>query len=107
MKVQRKILFHILTEEEQKVGLEKYGNSRNFRGIIFSGTGSTGYKIRFYDLPTDHHVEFVERRYLIEVVDPNEEKKEYDHQGSLEEELPFDESPKKKKTNRKQYFMSA
>ena len=80
LKVQRKKLFDILIEEEQKVELEKYGNSHNYYGTILSGTESTGYKIRFDGLPTNHHVVFVKRRPIIEVIDVNEEEKEYDHQ---------------------------
>jgi hypothetical protein len=51
VKIKRSLLFHILQHDDQKRKLEGCGNSRNFFGIILSGSGKTGCKIRFDDLP--------------------------------------------------------
>ena len=79
VKVRRNNLFHILPDPEQKKGMEKYGNSRNFHGDIVSGNGKSGYQIRFDDLPSGKQIVYVKRRNIISVVDRGEEEKEYDH----------------------------
>lgn len=79
MKVTRKNSFHYLIEPEQKAGMEKHGNSRNFHGGIASGNGKSGCQIRFDDLPSGHNAAHVKRRNIINVVEKGEEEKEYDH----------------------------
>ena len=76
--------------------MEKYGNSRNFHGTILSGSGKTGYNIRFDDLPAGKQEVFVKRRTIIDVVDPAEEEKEYDH---VVEDMHTSPSKEKDKAN--------
>ena len=78
--------------ETQQVGLEKYGNSRNFHGNIISGSGKEGCKIQFDDLPSDNQIVYVKRRNAITVADPAEEEEEHDYENTLFEEEEKDES---------------
>ena len=91
VKVTRNNLYHILNETQQ-IGLEKFGNSRNFHGNIISGNGKQGYKIKFDDLTSDDQIVYVKRRNIITVVDENEEEKEYDHENNPLEEEEKEES---------------
>ena len=91
VKIRRDNLFHILTDPRQKVGLEKFGNSRNFHGDIISGNGKTGYYINFDDLPSGLQKVYVKRRNIITVADKEEEEKEHDHAND-----EYHESTKKK-----------
>lgn len=45
VKLRRDNLFHILTNGEQKLDMEKYGNSRNFYVKIILSNGKQGYNI--------------------------------------------------------------
>ena len=73
IKVTRNNLYHVLNETQQ-VGLEKFGNSRNFHGNIISGSGKQGNKVKFDDLPSDDQIVYVKRRNVITVVDLTEEE---------------------------------
>ena len=78
--------------ETQQVGLEKYGNSRNFHGNIISGSGKEGCKIQFDDLPSDNQIVHVKKRNAITVADPAEEEEEHDYENTLFEEEEKEES---------------
>ena len=58
--------------------MENFGNSRNFHGDIVSGNGTSGYQIRFDDLPSGLQNVYVKRRNIITVVDRGDEEKEYE-----------------------------
>jgi hypothetical protein len=87
VKVKRSLLYHVLLHEDQREKLKGYGNSRNFYGEILSGSGKTGYQIRFDDLPADHQDVFIKRRNLLTVLEEGEEEKHHDHVNQLAEEL--------------------
>ena len=59
--------------------MKKYGNIRNFYGIIDSGNGKYGCNIKSNDLPIDHQEAYVRRINSIIVVNIYEEEIEYDH----------------------------
>ena len=87
VKITRSLLFHILEHDEQREKLKGYGNSRNFFGRILSGSGKTGYSIRFDDLPAGYQDVHVKIRILITVLEDGEEEKETDHTNQLAKEL--------------------
>ena len=82
VKVRRDNLFHILKGEAQKTDIAKYGNSRNFYGVITSGNGKQGYQIKFDDLPAGNQEVYVRRRNIITVVEIGEEEVECDHSNA-------------------------
>ena len=86
--MRRDNLFHILAEARQKVGMEKFGNSRNFHGHMISGNGKIGYQIKFDDLPSGLQKAHVKRRNIITVLDKEEEEREHDHSNSECQEPP-------------------
>jgi hypothetical protein len=87
VKIKRSLLFHVLEHDDQKEKLEGHSNSRNFFGTFLSGSGKTGCKIRFDDLPAGNQDVNVKRRNLITVLEDGEEEKEHDHTNQLAEEL--------------------
>lgn len=72
-------LFRILKSEAQKTDIAKYGNSRNFYGVIISGNGKQGYQIKFDALSVGIQDVYVHWRNIITVVETDEEQVECDH----------------------------
>ena len=68
----------ILTYLLQKVGIEKFRNSRNLHGKVSSGSGKTGYKVKYYGLPSVlKMVEFKRRNAMKVSIMAEEEQKHF------------------------------
>ena len=85
VKVMRKDFYHVLTDDDQRKSLKGFGNNRNFHGTIVSGNGKNGYNIRFDELPAGKQDVLLMRRNVIKVLQEDEEEKEYDHRGDMED----------------------
>ena len=69
----------MLAQHQQNLGIEDCGNSKNFYGIITSGSEKIGCNASFDVMTADYKEVYVEIRSMFPVVDPDEEDQEHDH----------------------------
>ena len=89
-------LMHCMVLDDQRAKLRGFPNSRNFYGTIEHGTGKTGYKIRFDDLPAENQTVHIRRRNIITVCEPGEDEAPFDY---MDDDMFSEVQKKEKKVN--------
>jgi Transposase IS4 len=95
VKVTRKNLWPIVTEESQKDVLKNFNDNYNFYGTVIGGGGNKGWKVEFNLFPTNSKVVLLQRKRIHLVAD-GEEEVPYDKATDITKYLEVD-APRKKK----------
>ena len=61
---------------QQKAGMEEYGNSRKFYGTMIIDNGKSGHNFSFDDMSAEHKEVHIKRRSMSSVADPEEEERD-------------------------------
>jgi hypothetical protein len=94
VKVTRKHLWPILKFDEQRDIVKGYPDNYNFHGQVVSGNNSSGYVVRFDQMPVPFKDINVGRKRLV-VVAPNEEERAFDRAKDMDQYGTIQPSKKK------------
>jgi hypothetical protein len=96
VKVTKKNLYQIVTDDDQREVLKTYNENYNFYGTVMSGSGTKGWKIEFSLFPAHNKIAIVQRK-RITLVSKGEEEAPYDKATDIAKYSTIDSQTKKNK----------